>query len=521
MKFFKEIFFKKETPEDKLRKKILTEPSIKRFLDDLIENQELDQLELYLVGGIVRDTLLGAGKSKDYDFIFRKISREELESALTREKGSLDLVGRNFGVYKFMPADSSLKEAIDIAFPRVEYAAGTGGYRDFEVQADPNLPIEKDLGRRDLTINAMAYDVREGKLIDPFSGQKDLENKIIRAVGDPNERFKEDYSRILRAIRFACKFDFEIEPKTWQAIIANAKHLNDTRKNNEGKTERIVPEDTIRKEMLKALEANPTRAFDLFDKSGVFEQIVPELSALKGCEQPPEFHYEGDTWEHTKLMLGKIESPEFKKQFPDSKIDGQFVMAMLLHDIGKPATRKETQKNGQAKITFFGHDEAGAQIADAILRRLRFPKKQIEQIKFLIERHMTAVSANPATIKNTTIEKYFMGPKGHRLLMLFYLDSLCSLRPDGSVPLDNYNALVKRIRKINAIREKQQHLPAELLDGMEIMEVFMIKKGGPWIKAAKEMVREEQLAARIYTKEEAAEFLLKNKKQILGNSGNA
>ncbi|HUT22642.1 MAG TPA: HD domain-containing protein [Candidatus Bipolaricaulota bacterium] len=514
MKFFENIFKKQERIEDKLRQRILDEPSVKRTIDDLITNPELPELKIYMVGGIVRDSFLDR-PSKDYDFVLGKITQAQLEKALTKEKGSLDLTGKNFGVNKFMPADSTLTEAMDFAFPRTEMSTGGGGKRDFEVQYDPNLPIETDLSRRDLTINAMAFDAREGKLIDPFGGRKDLENKIIRAVGDPNERFKEDYSRILRAIRVACQLDFRIEPKTWQAIVENAKHLNDTRTNNEGQTERVVPEDTIRKEMLKALETNPSLAFELFDKAGVFEQIIPEIDKLKGCEQPPEHHYEGDVIEHTKLMIEKINSPEFKAQFPEAKIDGSFIMAVLLHDVGKPATKKEIEKDGKKKIVFYGHENVGAKMSETILRKLRFSRKQVERVKFLIENHMIATAGDPATLKATTIEKYFMGSRGQRLMMLHYLDALGSLRPDGSPSTDKFKALIKRMEKIKATLAARIDTPVELLNGGEIMELFEGKKGGPWISEIKKRLREEQLSDKISSKEEAAAFIQAHRKDFL------
>jgi poly(A) polymerase len=483
-------------------------------LDDLIENPELDELEMYMVGGIVRDTLLGKTKSKDFDFIFRKVSGKKLEKALQNEKGQVDLVGRNFGVYKYTPKDSKLDEPIDIAFPRVEFAAGTGGKKDFEVQADPNLPVEKDLSRRDLTINAMAYDVREGKLIDPHGGKKDLENKIIRAVGNPHERFGEDYSRMLRAIRFACKFNFEIEEKTWQAIIENAKHLNDTRKNKQGKTEKIVPEDTIRKEMLKALAADPLRAFQLYDRAGLWEQIIPELNKLKGCEQPAQFHSEGDVWEHTRLMLENVNSDEFKKEFPNARIDSTFIFALMMHDIGKPECKKTIKKNDTRKTVFYGHEEEGAKTAAQIMKRLKFSKKQIERVKFLVENHMKAMSGDPNSFKNTTIEKYFIKKRGRDLLQLFFLDSLSSVRPDGLPHMENFNALKSRIEKIKKRKKEMKGIPDSILDGFEIMEALGRKKGGPYIAKAKKMLREEQLAGNINTKKQAKEFLLNNKDKL-------
>ena len=493
-----------------------SEPSVKKFVQDILKKPELKNLEIYLVGGMVRDALLGK-KSKDFDFVFKNISKSKLEKALKSLKGHVDLVGKNFGVYKFMPGNSNLKEPIDIAFPRTEFAAGTGGYKDFKIQADPKLPIEDDLSRRDFTINAIAYNIKTSELIDPFNGQKDLKNQIIKTVRDPKERFKEDYSRMLRAIRFSCQLNFKIEDKTWQAIIKNAKHLNDTRTIN-GKKELVIPEDTVRREMLKTLAANSLLAFDLYDQAGLWDQIIPELKTMKGCDQPPQFHSEGDVWTHVKLSLSKINSKEFKKIFPKAKISGEFVLALILHDIGKPKASKIRKVKGKNKITFYDHHYIGSKMAEEIYKRLCFSKKQTEKIKFLIENHMKAMIGDPNELKNTTIEKYFFGPHGHELLMLFYLDSSASLRPNKKPALDKFNKLLKRIKSLEKIKEKQKNIPVELLDGIEIMKILNKKQGGPYIEKAKEMIREKQLAGKITDKKQAKVFARQNKKEIMTDS---
>src|SRR3989339_281163 len=192
------------------------------FLSDLLE--KFPQAEVYLVGGAVRDIILDR-ETKDFDFVIGNVKADELEKFLAG-LGEVNLVGKSFGVFKFVPTgfhvgDNNF-EALDIALPRTEVAGMSGGYKDFEVQSDPSLPIEDDLGRRDFTINALAWDIKNKKLIDEFSGVKDLEQSIIRAIGDPEQRFQEDYTRMLRAVRFSCQLGFKIESKTLKAINLKA-----------------------------------------------------------------------------------------------------------------------------------------------------------------------------------------------------------------------------------------------------------------------------------------------------------
>jgi len=513
MKLFEKILLKEDAPEDKLRKRILTEPAVKRLLDDLITNPKLEKLEMYMVGGIVRDTLLDKPKSKDFDFVFRKISKQQLEKALSEEKGSLDLVGKHFGVYKFMPEDKSLDEPIDIAFPRTEFSTGGGGRKDFEVQSDPNMPVEKDLGRRDLTINAMAYAVREGKLVDPYDGQNDLENKLIRSVGKPEDRFNEDYSRMLRAIRFACRFDFQIEKNTWKAIRENSHHLNDTEIDKEGKKVRVVAEDTIRKEMLKSLKENPERALDLYDKANLWQEVIPEINKLKDCAQPAESHQEGDVWQHTKLMIENINSPEFKTKFPKAKISPEFIVAVLLSQIGKPKSQEIVIEDDLEKIKFKHANEQGAKIADKILRRLHFSNQQNKQITFLIRNLLE----DPGQFSFKDIENAFFGKYGNQLLMITYLDSLSTIKSDGQPNTKRHDEMMTRIEKVRKrIEERQeQKLPKTVLSSDDVNKIFFERRGGIYFGLALTAVQDAWLNGEINSKKQAIKYLQDHKQEIL------
>ncbi|EKD55983.1 MAG: Polynucleotide adenylyltransferase/metal dependent phosphohydrolase [uncultured bacterium] len=330
-------------------------------------NQQFPHGRFYLVGGCIRDGYL-AKESKDYDLVIAGIAPEDLEKAL-QDMGKIDLVGKNFGVYKF--ASDNHKGLIDIALPRQEKSTGSGRKKDFEIESNYQLPIDADLSRRDLTINSMAYDLINNQLVDPFNGKGDLEHGIIKAVGNPQERFSEDLSRILRAIRFSAKFGFDIEEKTWQSLteISPKMLIKDE------KGQQIVPWETIGVELEKAFTSNPIKTLDLLNKSGLLSILLPEIDNLKGVEQPKEHHKEGDTYTHTRLALKAL--PTYA---PTS-----LVFATLLHDVAKPQT---SNLNENGKITFYGHAEKSAEMANVICKRLVFTKQMTEKVCALIQKHM-------------------------------------------------------------------------------------------------------------------------------------
>jgi len=480
------------------------------FLQELKEN--FKESKVYLVGGMVRDISLGNLFGKDFDFVVSGLEADKLEKFL-KNFGEVNLVGRNFGVFKFVPQGWS-GEAIDIALPRREHAEGTGGYRDFAVQSDPKLPIEEDLSRRDFTINAMALEMENGKLVDPFSGIKDLENKIIRAVGDPNERFKEDYSRMLRAIRFACQFNFEIEKETWQAIKKLMPKINSEKK-VENKKERIIPYESIAKELTKSLVAHPVKTLELYEESGALQELMPELLQMKNCPQPKEFHAEGDVWEHTKLSLQILKSNKFKEQFPNGEINPELIFALLYHDVGKPKTIRTPEKDGTDRIRFDEHAEVGGVIARKTAERLALANFGIkgEKVEWLIKNHMLLLHGNYREMKNSTIEKYFfnketgeLSENGKNLLRLTFCDASATIPFKGKPDLENFNGMLKRIEELKALTKEKNRLPKPILNGHEIMEAFNLKPGKK-IGEILELLREEQLAGKIKTKEEGLKFL--------------
>ncbi|HET6369629.1 MAG TPA: HDIG domain-containing protein, partial [Nitrospiria bacterium] len=396
--------------------------------------------EIYLVGGAVRDLLL-KGKGADYDFMIRNVPATDLEEALSRE-GKVVLAGREFGVFKFYPGNRGTIQEVDIALPRREVSLMTGGYRDFDVQSDPTLPVEEDLSRRDFTVNAMALSLFDGRLIDPFGGVQDLQSQRLRAVGDPLLRFAEDSSRLLRGIRFACQLGFEIEPSTWTALVSAVPRLNAHRSDGSF----VVPREVIAKELLRALVSDPVRALDLFDQSGIVQELLPELIPMKGCPQPPEFHSEGDVWTHTRLALSHLLSPKFTEEFGDVPADGELVLATLLHDVGKPYTIRTPERDGTDRIRFNEHDRVGSEIAMKISHRLKLsqlPREgslhvDPERLSWLIGKHLLLVHGEVDKMRGTTLERHFLNPNrpGDQLRKLIFVDGMASVPEGGEGQLE-------------------------------------------------------------------------------------
>jgi len=424
-------------------------------------------------------------------------------------------VGKTFGVLKFLPKGVTNFEPIDIALPRTEHAFFTGGYRDFDVKFKPDLPIEEDLKRRDFTINALAYDIKKKKLIDLFDGLKDIKNKTIKTVGSPSERFQEDYSRMLRALRFACQLDFAIEPKTWQAIKKLIFSINkdigivdEPSPEQTGKKHFVVPREIIAKEMVKAFVADPVQAFELFDKSGATEQLMPELLKMKECPQPENFHSEGDVWVHTQLCLKNLSSKKFQKKFGNKKPSAELIFGLLFHDLGKPYTIEHADR-----LRFNNHDAVSAKKAEEIMERLRLSNGGVntEHIAWLARKHMIATHTKKSPMKKTTLEKYFFNNQvpGQDLLKIMYADIQATIPQNGQPDFTDFESLEKQIDELKKISKQKRILPKEIVNGHEIIKKFRLKPG-PKIGQLKQLLREEQLKGQIKTKKQAFDFLKKH-----------
>ncbi len=474
--------------------------------------------EVFLVGGMVRDVLLRR-ESKDIDLVVRGVPMPKLISFLKRE-GTVDVVGKTFGVIKF-----GYKNApqIDIALPRTELAGGSGAYRDVAVHFDHAMPIEADLGRRDFTINAMAMNLATGKVTDPFGGRADIRAKIIRAVGKPADRFAEDYTRLLRALRFACQLNFTIEPKTATAIKKLVTHLNETGADGSRK----VPYELIGREFVKSLVASPTRFMDLWDSFGAFKHVAAEMLKMHKCPQPENYHTEGDVWQHTRLAVENLHGLQYKKfikKLPPiygatAPASPTQYVAVLLHDIAKPLTIQTPKRDGVDRIRFTGHDVVGARVAREMAERLKLASVEghnidVDLMCWLIEHHLLAVQANVADLKETTIEKYFLRDltRGRELLTMLFGDG------SGTIPAHGFGGerawrhvddVLARVHKLLKIRGPKRELPTPLVDGTEIMRALNLP-AGPKIGELLAIAREAQLSGLVKTKLQTLALLKKS-----------
>lgn len=483
------------------------------------------------MGGAVRDALLSR-PTKDYDFVVRKVPLVALERFLKR-LGTVNYVGKKFGVLKFIPKNEPKSgfEPFDIALPRQEVSTNnTGHYRDFTIKSDHRLPIQDDLSRRDFTMNALAYNLATGEIVDPFGGIVDIQTCKIRTVGVAEERFAEDYSRMLRAIRFACQLGFRIEAKTARAIRRCMSNINKqitltnkiSTKKRDANIMRAVPYEVIAKELLGAFTAHPVAALDICSELGVFRELIPEVEAMKKCKQPPRWHSEGDVFAHTRLALQALTSSRFKKEFPNHISDALLIFSVLFHDIGKPMTIKTPARDGVDRIRFDGHDRVGAESARRIAEQLRLQSVASaavdpSRLAWLIQNHLLLLNSDLKKMKNNTIERYFFRDEylGTTLLKLIFADSCGSVTEKGALGLDRYRAFKRRLKSFfmtSAARKKI--LPKPLVNGYDVMKVCVLSPG-PIIKTVLERVREEQLSGRIKTKKDALIFLKQNPPQTL------
>jgi tRNA nucleotidyltransferase (CCA-adding enzyme) len=315
--------------------------------------------KIYEVGGAVRDRYISPVlPDKDKDYLVTGIPLDDL-CALLCDFGKVDLVGKSFGVIKFLPFKRFDGEQVfDIALPRKEYSTGPG-HKDFKVHYDYNLKVEEDLVRRDFTINAMAEDLSAGKLVDPLDGRSDIKKRLIR-ITHPGS-FKDDPLRMLRAIQFSARFEFQLEENTLAGLKENADLISTI------SPERIQEE--LNKLLLKA--KYPSSGFRLMQKVGLLEKVLPELAAAVGVDQPGGYHAY-DVFEHSILTADSA---------PRELV---IRLAALLHDVSKPDTKVPTEQGA----TFYGHEKKGSRVARRILQRLRYSNQIIDQVCLLVDKHM-------------------------------------------------------------------------------------------------------------------------------------
>ncbi len=412
---------------------------------------------VYFTGGAVRDQLLGK-EPKDYD-LATSAHPEEVQALFKRS----DAVGEHFGVIIV----KGHKEMIEVATFRTD-----GSYKDGRRPESVEFSSpEEDAQRRDFTINGLFQDPLTGEIIDHVDGRADLDHKILRAIGDPKKRFEEDSLRLLRAIRFAVVTGFEIEPITWSAIQECSPLLA-----------QISPE-RIRDEFSKIMVADErARGLDLLVDSGLMKEFLPEALILQGCEQPPQWHPEGDVYVHTRIALSLLNSPTLN-----------LALAVLLHDIGKPAT--QTWDQVAERFRFNGHDRVGAKMAENILRRMRYPNQTIEEVSFMVSRHMKFMHVKDmrtAKLKRfMAAESFEMETELHRV----DCDSSNGFR-------DNYDFL--RAKKEEFASEPL--IPQPLLTGHDLINDFQVPHG-PGIGEILRAVQTEQLEGRLSDKNAAYHFV--------------
>lgn len=423
----------------------------------------------YLAGGCVRDLLLGH-EPADYD-VATSATPEEVMQIFPETYA----VGAQFGVV-LVPDPNPAQTAtavrsyhagmIEVATFRADVSYSDGRHPDaVRYTKSP----EEDVQRRDFTINGMMLDAMTNQLLDYVSGQKDLKAKLIRAIGDPEKRFTEDKLRMMRAVRFAARFDYAIDPATFIAIQKLAPQIHQ------------VSRERLREELTKMLtEGQASRAFRLLDEAGLLREVLPEISAMKGVEQPPQFHPEGDVFVHTMLLLDNLPPNPFPT----------LAWGALLHDVGKPPTFRVAPD----RIRFDGHVEVGVKMAEEICRRLRFSNDDTEQIAALVENHMRF--AHAMQMKESTFKRFVRMRDFSEHLALHRLDCLSS---HGDLSLYDF------VREKIANMPPEVMRPAPLVTGADLIALGLAP--GPRFKEILSSIEDAQLEGRLKTREEALTHL--------------
>jgi putative nucleotidyltransferase with HDIG domain len=408
----------------------------------------------YLVGGCVRDLLLGR-EPKDFD-----VSTDATPDDVLRLYPLANRVGAHFGVVLVRDAEAQ----VEVATFRSDHSYADGrhpGHVQFE--RDPR----EDVLRRDFTINALLLDPAGGQIIDYVGGREDLKRGVVRAIGDPERRFAEDHLRMLRAIRFAARLEFTIDFTTMAAIRKLHSSIL-----------RISPE-RIRDELIRILtEGGARRGFELFEESRMLDDILPEVAALKGVEQPPEYHPEGDVWTHTMLMLEQLQNPATALAF-----------GVLLHDIGKPGTFRRAPD----RIRFDGHVELGVELARGIMRRFHFSNADCEQVLALVANHMKFKDV--PRMKESTLKRFLRMPRFDEHLELHRLDCL-----NSNGHLDTYEFVSQKRNET----PPEELKPPRLITGDDLIHAGY--RPGPRFSEILQAVEDAQLEGRIKTREEALEL---------------
>jgi len=412
-----------------------------------------------LVGGCVRDVLLER-EPADYD-----VATDATPDKVVALFPDSVTIGAQFGVIVV----SRDGRKVEVATFRTDAGYSDGRHPDSVVYA--RTPKE-DVQRRDFTINGLLMRHDRSEVLDYVGGQTDLWAGVIRAIGEPDRRFREDKLRLLRAVRFAARFGFTIEPATFAAIRLHAQEITQ------------VSAERVRDELTKLLtEGAARRGFELLEQTGLLDVVLPEVAALKGVEQPPQFHPEGDVWIHTRLMI---------EQLP-AGASPTLAWGVLLHDVGKPPTFKSARETGD-RIRFNGHVDVGVRMAQDIARRLRFSNEDTEQIVALVANHMRFKDVE--LMRASTLKRFVRLPRFDEHLELHRLDCLSS---HGR--LDSYGF----VQRILAETPAEQIRPPRLLSGDDLLE--MGYKPGPIFREILHAIEDAQLEGELKSEDEAKRYV--------------
>ncbi len=416
--------------------------------------------QAYFVGGCVRDILLER-EPADYD-VATDATPDRVQQLFPHSLA----VGAKFGVIVVTEdsgADSSTQ--VEVATFRSDVGYSDGRHPDQVVYA---VTPQEDVQRRDFTINAMLLDPGTNEILDFVGGRDDLRAGIIRAIGGPADRFREDKLRMVRAVRFAARFRYAIEAATFNAIVQSAPAVHE------------VSPERLRDELTKILtEGAARRGFELLDETRLLPELLPEVARMKGVEQPPQFHPEGDVWTHTLIMLDGLAAG----------CSPTLAWGVLLHDVGKPPTfTPPSGPNG--RIRFDEHVEVGTRMAEEICRRLRFSNDDTAQIAALVANHLRFKDV--PQMKPSTIKRFVRLDRFEEHMELHRLD--CS---SSHGHLDNYEF----VRRFLAETPPEQVHPPRLLTGDDLISLGY--RPGPPFHAILEAVEEAQLNGKVTTREAA------------------
>jgi poly(A) polymerase len=418
--------------------------------------------QAFLVGGCVRDILLKR-EPADYD-----ISTDATPDQVLQLFPDGISVGAQFGVI-LVPFDG---RKVEVATFRSDVGYTDGRHPDRVIYA--NSP-EEDVKRRDFTVNGLVMRHDTGEVLDFVGGQADLRAGVVRAIGEPDRRFAEDKLRMLRAVRFAARFSYKIEPETFKAIRKHAREVSQ------------VSAERIRDELTKLLTEGAARTgFELLDLCWLLPIVLPEIAAMKGVDQPPEYHPEGDVWTHTLMMLEGL----------PAGASLTLAWGVLLHDVGKPATFRSAAETGD-RIRFDGHVDVGIAISREILGRLRFSNDDTQQILALVEHHMKFKDVKQ--MRPATLKRFVRLPRFEEHMALHRLDCLSSHRN-----LDAYQFVDHFLRTT----PPEMVRPAKLIDGQDVLRLGY--GPGPLIGKILKAVEESQLNGELRSREEAIAYVNRN-----------